>query len=128
MRLAEATIEHLDWRTCLARYDRPHTLFFADPPYWETEGYGVDFPLSEYDALAEAARTCKGRLVITVNDHPAMRQAFAGLPLKGVPITYTVGGGQNSVERQELIIGNWPDGWPPERPLTSQLGLGEAWV
>lgn len=28
---------------CIDRYDRVHTLFYLDPPYWETEGYGVPF-------------------------------------------------------------------------------------
>jgi len=62
------------------RYDRPHTLFFADPPYWETEGYGVDFALAEYELLASRARSIQGTLIITVNDHPEMRRVFADLP------------------------------------------------
>ncbi|WP_051278468.1 DNA adenine methylase [Solimonas flava] len=122
--LCEATIECLPWAACIEKYDRAHTLFFADPPYWETEGYGVDFPLAEYEALASAARSIDGCLVITVNDHPTMREVFAGLPMQSVPITYTVGGGDNQAERAELIIGNWPGGWPAPKPLTAQVGLG----
>ncbi|WP_250440382.1 DNA adenine methylase, partial [Delftia tsuruhatensis] len=39
LRLAGGTyVEQLDWAACIDRYDRPHTLFYADPPYWETEG------------------------------------------------------------------------------------------
>lgn len=124
MRLAETTIEHLDWQVCLSRYDRPHTLFFADPPYWETEGYGVEFPLEAYEALAAAARAIAGTLVITVNDHPEMRRVFGGLPQRSVPITYTVGGSGSAEETAELIIGNWKGGWPEPRPLTDQVGLG----
>lgn len=46
MRLASGTyIENLDWATCIDRYDRPHTLFYLDPPYWQTEGYGVPLPV-----------------------------------------------------------------------------------
>lgn len=40
LRLSSAYIEQLDWGECVQRYDRPHTLFYADPPYWQTEGYG----------------------------------------------------------------------------------------
>jgi DNA adenine methylase len=123
LRLAEATIENLPWPKCIERYDRPHTLFYCDPPYWETEGYGVDFPLAEYDAMAAAARSIQGTMIISVNDHPEMRRAFAGLHMRAVGITYTVGGGQNTADRQELIIGNWPDGWPAPRSLTSQVPL-----
>ncbi|WP_041758322.1 DNA adenine methylase [Paraburkholderia phytofirmans] len=44
LRLSNTFLEHLDWKTCIDRYDRPHTLFYLDPPYWQTEGYGVPFP------------------------------------------------------------------------------------
>ena len=44
LRLSRTYIEHLAWDECIRRYDRPHTLFYLDPPYWETEGYGVPFP------------------------------------------------------------------------------------
>ncbi|HZR35470.1 MAG TPA: DNA adenine methylase [Nevskia sp.] len=127
LRLADAFIENLAWADCVSRYDRPHSLFFCDPPYWETEGYGVDFPLEQYTRLADAARGIAGTMVITVNDHPAMREAFAGLPMQSVPITYTVGGGANQVDRAELIIGNWKGGWPAPRPLTAQLGFPDGW-
>lgn len=107
LRLADTCIEHLDWSACVARYDRPHTLFFCDPPYWDTEGYGVDFPLAQYEALAEAARTIKGAMIITVNDHPMMRQVFAGLPMDVVGIKYSVGGGNRPhTQTGELIIRN----------------------
>ncbi len=36
LRLANAFIERLDWAACIDRYDRPHTLFCLDPPYYET--------------------------------------------------------------------------------------------
>jgi DNA adenine methylase len=31
--LAATFIERLDWKACIDRYDRPHTLFYLDPPY-----------------------------------------------------------------------------------------------
>lgn len=126
LRLSDTQIEHLSWADCVARYDRPHTLFFCDPPYWGTEGYGVDFPLDQYEALANAARSVAGTMIITVNDHPEMRRVFADLPMQSVPITYTVGGADHAAERAELIIGNWKGGWPAPRPLTRQTGL-EFW-
>lgn len=108
LRLARTTIERLEWRACIDRYDRPHTLFYCDPPYWGTEGYGVGFGLDQYDELAETARRIKGMMVISVNDVPEMRRAFAGLSLDRVTIGYTVGG--NSSDRAqsgELIIRSW---------------------
>ncbi|ULQ45978.1 DNA adenine methylase [Flagellatimonas centrodinii] len=119
-RLADANVESLDWQECLARYDREHTLFYADPPYWETEGYGVDFPMSQYEALASRAASMKGTIIISVNDHPEMRRVFGAFPMKTVGINYTVGGGAG-VERTELIIGNWRGGWP--RPVAQQTAI-----
>lgn len=123
LRLSDTTIEHLPWADCVRRYDRPHTLFFCDPPYWETEGYGVNFPLQEYIDLASLARSIAGTMIITVNDHPKMREVFAGLHMRSVDITYTVGGGNNQAARQELIIGNWRDGWPELRGKQARLGF-----
>lgn len=38
-RLTGVTIECLDWREFLRRWDRPQALFFVDPPYYGTERY-----------------------------------------------------------------------------------------
>lgn len=110
LRLAGATIENLDWRECMLRYDSPETFFFLDPPYYETEGYGVDFGLEQYAAMATLARQVKGKVLITVGNHPAMHEAFEGLPTEMVSILYTVGGGAG-VQRQELIIRNRETGF-----------------
>ena len=36
LRLAGTFVERLHWRECVERYDRPHTFFYMDPPYWQT--------------------------------------------------------------------------------------------
>ena len=108
LRLAATYIEHLDWAACVRRYDRPTTLFYCDPPYWGTAGYGVDFGLEQYNHLADLARNIKGKMIISVGDIPEMRQAFAGLTVERVDINYTVGGGGRSKAKAgELIIRNW---------------------
>lgn len=110
LRLSGVTIEHLAWDACLTRYDRAHTLVYMDPPYWGTEGYGVPFPLEEYSRMAELMRSMKGRAVISVNDIPQMRQAFAGLPMTKATIRYTVGlATRRRAESGELIIRSWAD-------------------
>lgn len=58
--------------------------------------------------MAELAKTIKGKMVISVNNIPEMRAAFAGLTMESVPITYTVGGsGRSRAKTAELIIRNW---------------------
>lgn len=108
LRLARVMIERLDWRACVERYDRPHTFFYMDPPYWQTEGYGVPFPLEQYAAMADVLRGLRGRAIVSINDVPAMREAFAGFRSKRLAITYSVG--RRSSARKatgELLVFSW---------------------
>jgi DNA adenine methylase len=106
-RLQRTVIENLDWRACTERYDRAGTLFFLDPPYWQTEGYGVPFGFEQYELMASMAKSAKGNVLITVNDHPDMRRAFEGLRIRTVDIRYTVGGAARSDVSTELILTNF---------------------
>jgi len=108
LRLARTTIEHLDWEECIGRYDRPHTLFYLDPPYYGTEGYGVDFELDNYQRIARLMTTMKGKAIVSVNDIPEMRQTFKGLRRLQVRVNYTVGGTKKGARKSpELVIQNW---------------------
>jgi DNA adenine methylase len=106
-RLVSATIEHLPWTDCVARYDRPESLFYCDPPYWKTEGYGVNFGFENYDRLAQIALSIKGKMVISVNDIPEMRKVFKGLRMQRTDIRYTVGGSDRAARTGELSITNF---------------------
>lgn len=107
MRLSRVVIEHLDWAACIARYDRPHTLFYCDPPYWGTAGYGVGFGLEEYSKMAELMRTIKGRMVVSVNDIPEMRAAFKGHTMRPLSIRYALNKLQRDKVSGELLIANF---------------------
>lgn len=107
LRLTRATIEQQHWEDCIKRYDRPHTLFYCDPPYWGTEGYGVEFGLEQYDRLATLAKSIHGQMIVSVNDIPEMRKAFDGLNMRRVAVSYSVGGGTKQRKFGELIIRNF---------------------
>lgn len=109
LRLSRVTIEHLPWDACIARYDRPGTFFLCDPPYWKTEGYGVPFGLDQYQALAAALASLKGRALLTINDHPDMRKVFAGFRLKRLTTRYTIGQSAKAKKepRHELAVMSW---------------------
>ncbi len=111
LRLANTFIEHLDWNVCIDRYDRPHTLFYLDPPYLDTVGYGVPFPLEQYEKMADRLRMIKGRAIVSLNDHPEIRRVFDGFDIETVPIQYTVG--LETASRREVIISSWDVGAAP---------------
>lgn len=110
MRLGGTNIEHLAWRDCVDRYDRPHTFFYMDPPYWETEGYGVPFEFDNYVDMASRLRSMKGKAMVSINDHPAIREAFAGLPTLELDIKYSLQNGGQPQTSGELVITNWDAG------------------
>lgn len=109
LRLGGVTVEHLSWLACMERYDRPHTLFYCDPPYWQTEGYGVPFPFEEYEKMAAFMRRCQGKVVVSINDHPDIRGAFDGFHMLELDIKYSNGNNRAGAPAVagELVITNW---------------------
>ncbi|PJK02812.1 restriction endonuclease subunit M [Lysobacteraceae bacterium NML75-0749] len=106
LRLANVIIEHGSWHDVVQRYDRPQTLHYLDPPYWETEGYGVDFPWQEYERIAEFMRTADGKVILSINDHPAIRELFAEFDIHPLQIKYTISK-ESTGHSGELIIKSW---------------------
>ncbi|WP_416053144.1 DNA adenine methylase [Cupriavidus basilensis] len=108
LRLAGTNVENLTWQECMRRYDRLHTLFYLDPPYWQTEGYGVPFSFGNYQEMAQLMRTCKGKVMVSINDHPDIRAVFEGHHMMGLDIKYSVANAQGHPQAsQELVITNW---------------------
>lgn len=108
IRLARVNIEHLDWEGCIKRYDRAHTFFYLDPPYWQMTGYKVDFEWSNYEQIAEFMKTAKGKFLLSINDHPDIKKLFKDFNIKTVGIKYTVGGSKvNTSQSNELLIMNY---------------------
>lgn len=111
-RLSKVTIEHLDACECIRRYDRPTTLFYLDPPYWETAGYAVPFLEEDYTRLQETLRSIKGRFILSLNDVPDVRRVFKDFKINRVMTKYSSGNGatkpeMRSVDRAEVLIKNF---------------------
>ncbi|WP_292940076.1 DNA adenine methylase [Novosphingobium sp.] len=107
-RLAGVIIERLPWAEFIARYDRPGTLFYLDPPYYGCErdyGEGM-FTREEFAAMAELLRGVKGRFLLSLNDHPDVREIFAGFRFEEEAVRYTLAGMANSKVVGEVIISN----------------------
>ena len=108
LRMGGTVVENEPWQACMKRYDRDHTFFYLDPPYWQTEGYGVDFGFEQYVEMAAVMRSCKGKVMVSINDHPDIRAAFDGFSMMGLDIKYSMANvhGQPGTS-QELVITNW---------------------
>ena len=106
-RLGGVYIEQLTWQNCIKRYDRPHTFFYADPPYWQAEGYGVGFAFDEYVQLAHSMSNMAGKMLLSINDHPDIRTVFKGFNIREIETTYTVGTHGRGDKKGELMISNY---------------------
>lgn len=114
LRLSQTYIEHLSWQDCIKKYDREHTFFYMDPPYWETEGYGVPFGFEQFEEMARVLGQLKGKAIISLNDHPAIREVFSAYHIERTELKYTVGGGGKSASASEVLIFSWnPEDEPP---------------
>ncbi|CAB3781993.1 hypothetical protein LMG27177_01138 [Paraburkholderia fynbosensis] len=83
LRLAGVHIENQPWHTCVERYDRPHSFFYCDPPYWRTEGYGVDFPFENYERMPSLMHSCKGKMMVSISDHRTSGEHSRAFPCSG---------------------------------------------
>jgi len=103
-RLAGVTIDCLDWRAFIDRWDRPQTLFFVDPPYLGSEHYyGREaFSREAFAELASRLRTIEGRFILTINDTAEARALFGWASIEPARLTYRVSGA--ATEGRELII------------------------
>jgi DNA adenine methylase len=105
-RLAGVTIECLDWRDFLARWNRPHALFYIDPPYLGAERYygaGL-FPASDHRDLAAVLKRLKGRFVLTMNDTPEARAIYGGFKVETAALSYALAGAGRSKRVREIIV------------------------
>lgn len=93
-RLAGVTIECLPWQQALARYDRPETLFYLDPPYWGCEDYyGRElFRREEFEEMAEVLAGLRGTWLLSLNDTPGVREVFGRFAIEAVETTYSLQG------------------------------------
>jgi DNA adenine methylase len=105
-RLATVTIEQLDYAAVLRRYDGTDALFFLDPPYDGTEGYGIAFGPDQYQAMARQLAGIAGQFILSINDTPFIRETFAGFRIDEVLTTWTVSSASSgrAMKVTELII------------------------
>jgi len=106
-RLTGIYIECLPYAEFITRYDRPDTLFYLDPPYWNCEndyGKGI-FCKADFENLAKLLKGIKGRFIMSINDVPEIRRFFKAFYMKEVQTTYTTGL-QPGKKANELLISN----------------------
>ena len=105
-RLKRVTLECLPFEEVLRRYDRPHTLFYCDPPYYGLTGYGPGMPFGEEDhrRLADLLGGLRGQFLLSLNDVPFIRDLYAWARVRTLAVRYTVSRTKTGKVSKELLI------------------------
>jgi len=67
-RLRRVNIEEGSFDAVIGRYDGKNTVFYLDPPYYETTGYRFPFGIGDYRLLASILTGIQGKFLLTIND------------------------------------------------------------
>ncbi|WP_301669963.1 DNA adenine methylase [Neisseria benedictiae] len=105
-RLNGVFVENEPWERCFKRYDREHTFFYADPPYWQTAGYDRSFDWMQYELLAKSMAESKGKVMMSINDHPDIRELFKDFRTTRLELIYSVGREKTQKTGGEPVICN----------------------
>lgn len=76
------------------------------PPYYKYPDYKHNFTILDSQELAGALKDIKGNFMLSINDHPEIREVFHGFHQKSVSLLYTVSS-REPVEAAELIYSNF---------------------
>ena len=111
-RLRHCYIENLSYDSLIPRYDREHTLFYIDPPYYGVNYYfnsdnsKINFS-NEHDNLAEILKSIEGKFVLSYNDCDEVRELYEGFIIEEVSLVYSISKDNNDIVGNELIIRNY---------------------
>lgn len=111
-RLRNTYVENLSFEDIIRRYDRENTFFFCDPPYFETcidfsPDQDITFGQEEHERLAGVLRKIEGKFMVTINDHPFIREIYKGFRMEEVEVGYSIAKAEEGRRGfGELIIQN----------------------
>jgi DNA adenine methylase len=106
-RLERVQIESLPYEKILEKYDRPTTLFYLDPPYWERVLYKVNFSESDFRGLEQRLRAIQGKFLLSLDDRPEVRELFKKFRFDQVELAYTAKRNVKGNRTKELLIRNF---------------------
>ena len=101
------TIEHLDFRELLKKYDSTETFFYFDPPYHNIKWYNYNFSDQDFLDLADSLKRIEGKYLMNINCDEFIVGLF-GKPSKEMDFANMCGlaKGNRRTRRKELFYWN----------------------
>lgn len=109
LRLARVVVENRPYGAFIERYDRDHTFFYLDPPYFNCEDYygpGI-FGREDFQTLSDQLAGIEGKFMLSINDTPQIREIFGRFVIREVETRYTVGAANRGNPVRELLVMNY---------------------
>jgi DNA adenine methylase len=108
-RLARVQIESLPYEQILEKYDRPSTIFYLDPPYWERKLYKFNFRESDFREMVRRLSALRGRFILSLDDRLEVRELFARFEMQRIELAYTAKRDTRTRHAELLITNFHPD-------------------
>ncbi|MGP6220960.1 DNA adenine methylase [Caldiplasma sukawensis] len=102
------TIERLDFRDLIKRYDSERTFFYLDPPYHNIKGlYEYEMEDSDFIDLRDILGQINGKYLLNINDDEFIQKIFGTSNLKREYVNYGTNGRlRGKTRRVELFYHN----------------------
>lgn len=106
LRLQRVQVEQLPYNEVIAKYDRPTTVFYLDPPYWRRKLYRHNFTDEDFENMERQLSSTQGKWLLSIDDHPEIRRIFARWNMRPIYLAYS---SQTTAGKRyaELIITNY---------------------
>ena len=75
-RMRNVVIENLDFEKCIKAYDTENTLFYIDPPFYNTDYYFVNFSHEDHVRLYETIKDIKGKFILSYYPHSIIMEMY----------------------------------------------------
>ena len=110
-RLKGVVIENKSYEALIKQYDRPHTLFCCDPPYYGTEQYydhsDTHFDKFEHAKLAQTLKNMKGKFIISYNNDIFIKELYKNFNIEEIARQNNLSPTKGKEPYRELIIKNY---------------------
>ena len=105
-------IENKSFEDLIRRHDSEKTLFYCDPPYYETEKYydtgEFVFDKAQHEKLRDMLKNIKGKFILSYNNHPFIAELYHGFHIETIERSNNLGVAIGGTKKyKEFIIKNY---------------------